>query len=386
MKPFAVVIDSVEITGERNFFLMKNKTKNIHAFVMAFVMTSVFLFNAQSSFADSQASPDGIRKKDAAPTGKTARIILVLDASSSMCQDLANCPGSANNDPMDKRVDGANAFVDSIACRCPTCEIGVIVYIGVGASDTTGRNTVNEIVSPVKLNAAENILKIHNSIRHAGCNGGIGKIGGVSKIAKRTLTFTGLALDSAIKLVDAGYDSLGNRQRHIVLLTDGDWQKPTPTEIFAAYALNFPNRKLPTIHGVFISDSATHVAAGFPPQGAVACDATDTLFMNMSFFKMAVDSGHGLYFPGTTPQTIVATFDSLVHLFGDTVSTSAGFTPISYNKINLYPSEVAWFDATGKLLRKSMTPALQNKANDFQGVYFVKYLDGKIERRINVLR
>jgi hypothetical protein len=66
-------------------------------------------------------------------------------------------------------------------------------------------------------------------------------------------------------MVDAGYDTIANRmERHVILLTDGDWQKPTTSSIMAAYTANFPGRKLPVVHGVFLSDSATHVAYGFP--------------------------------------------------------------------------------------------------------------------------
>jgi hypothetical protein len=39
----------------------------------------------------------------------------------------------------------------------------------------------------------------------------------------------------------------------------------TSVSFFNAFAIIFPNRKLSTIQGVFISDSAAHVALGFTP-------------------------------------------------------------------------------------------------------------------------
>jgi hypothetical protein len=49
--------------------------------------------------------------------GKPARIILTLDASRSMCEEVTSCTGASKNDPTDKRISGANAFVDSVASR-----------------------------------------------------------------------------------------------------------------------------------------------------------------------------------------------------------------------------------------------------------------------------
>ena len=258
--------------------------------------------------------------KEVVKSGKPARIILALDNSGSMCFEVTQCYGASNNDPTNKRVDGANAFVDSVASRCPNCQIGVIVYTGV-AFDTTGRGTFIQTQQPLRLGDAANVAILHNVIDQARCRERMFKTQEINKLAKRTLTFTGMVLDSAIKMIDEGYDTISSAmQRHVILLTDGDWQRPTTSTIITTYNANYPDRQLPVIHGVFISDTATHVAQGFPPQGLVNCDSAAGIFdtMNLSFLKLAADTSHGMYFPGSTPQTIVATFDTLFKVIVDT--------------------------------------------------------------------
>jgi hypothetical protein len=279
--------------------------------------------------------------------GSPARIILALDASGSMCQEVTDCPGATNNDPTNKRVDGANAFVDSVASRCPTCEVGVIVYTGVG-NDTTGRGTITQYRTPLPLNA-RNVTTLHTAIDRARCSGLFGGTGGmqkvekVSKVAKRALTFTGIALDSAISMVDAGFDTLNTNgmQRHIILLTDGDWQKPTTKQILDAYTAEFPGRKYPIIHGVFISDSATHIAAGFSPFGEVTCNAIDTIPMDMSFLQTAATTTGGQYIPGSTPQTIVEKFQSLFKVIVDT--TRIGLASVTFTNTSNGEQRIADF-------------------------------------------
>jgi hypothetical protein len=128
---------------------MTSKTKGMLAFIGGIIMTGFFFVCAQSAFADNLEKPNGIGKKNAALSGKIARIILALDNSESMCLDLADCLGAMNNDPTNKRIDGAHAFVDSTAQRCPTCEIGIIIYVGVTKDDSTNTATVSEIVAPL---------------------------------------------------------------------------------------------------------------------------------------------------------------------------------------------------------------------------------------------
>jgi hypothetical protein len=265
-------------------------------------------------------------------TGKAARIILALDNSRSMCSEVTSCAGASNNDPTNTRVDGANQFVDSVAGRCPDCEVGVIVYTGVG-DDSTGSGTISRSITPIPLNSTANITRLHQTIDRAKCGAtGFQKKTQPANLSKRALTFTGIALDSAIRMIDVGFDTLGGMERHIILLTDGDWQKPTTSEIIAAYAQTFPGRQLPVVHGVFISDSAAHVAAGFPPYGLVTCDSLTKIPMDMSFLQLAAQSTKGMYFPGSTPQTIVATFQSLFKVIIDT--NRVGLASVTFTNMN----------------------------------------------------
>jgi hypothetical protein len=100
--------------------------------------------------------------------GKPARIVLALDNSGSMCMEVTSCPGASKNDPGDKRIQGANAFVDSVAKRCPECEIGVINYEGVG-NDSTGAKTITGYQDPLKL-SAENVATLHGLIDEGRCS------------------------------------------------------------------------------------------------------------------------------------------------------------------------------------------------------------------------
>jgi hypothetical protein len=275
-------------------------------------------------------------------TGKPARIILALDASQSMCTEVTSCAGASKNDPTNKRVDGALQFIDQVASRCQTCEIGVIVYTGVGNS-TTGVGTVTSALAATPLNSAENIAAIKAAINLAKCAGGGGgliKIQNETKLAKRALTYTGMALDSAIKLVDVNYDSTSKVfDRHIILLTDGDWQTPTTATIISNYTTAFPGRPLPVIHGVFISDSISHVAAGFPPHGLTTCQIirdsttrdTQKVAMDLSNLKLIAESTKGMYFPGSIPQTIAATFDSLFKVI--TIQAVIGLVSVTFTNI-----------------------------------------------------
>jgi hypothetical protein len=242
------------------------------------------------------------------------RIILVMDASPGFCREVTNCPGASRNDPGNKRIKAANQFVDSIVRIYPDCEIGVIVYSDVGF-DPTGSGTVIKSLEAATVGDTVILRRIHQTIDAGSCGevgaGAFGKVIQRGRLDKRTLTFTGLALDSAIKLADAGYDSTINSERHIILVTDGDWQTPATSEIIESYASGFPGRKPPYIHGIFISDSANHVANGFPAQGMMTCDSANLIPVDLSSLQMASERTHGNYFPLTTPHTINLAFDSL---------------------------------------------------------------------------
>jgi hypothetical protein len=359
------------------------------------VIATIAVFVFISAFKTSAVgNPVGAAKTTTTQPAKIARIVLALDASGSMCQEVTSCMGASNNDPTNKRVDGANAFVDSVAKRCPACEVGVVIYTGV-STDSTGRNTITNLVKPLPLVDA-NVTALHAAIARAACaSRNLGKPDNLGKVAKRALTFTGIALDSAIRMVDAGYDTIVDRmERHIILLTDGDWQKPTTAQIISAYTANFPDRKLPVVHGVFLSDSATHVSYGFPPQGLTTCTppnrhdstAIDTVKapMDISDLRLATSETGGMFFPGSTPQTIVATFDSIMHLYSSPPVTRAGYKPFLSKGRRSSFSKIALFDPSGRLLKNCPQSISQGDAFDFRGIYFVKYQNGSIERRMNL--
>jgi hypothetical protein len=162
-----------------------------------------------------------------------------------------------------------------------------------------------------------------------------------------------------------------------------------------AYADSFPGRKLPVIHGIFISDSASHVAYGFPPYGLAECSTqrdtsgtrdTTKVPVDLSHLQLATGATGGRFFPNSTPQTIVATFDSLVHLFGGTPATRAGYKPFPSGEKQVAVSGVALFDPSGRLLKKNAPSVSRKGPFDFQGIYFVKYQDGRVERRMNLPR
>jgi hypothetical protein len=268
--------------------------------------------------------------------GSPSRIVLTLDGSRSMCEEVTGCAGASRNDPTDKRISGANAFVDSIAARCPTCEVGVIVYTGGGSTSPVASSQ-----TPLQLNAT-NVAALHRAINDAACGGGLAKTGELGKTAKLAKTFTGLALDAAIKMVDAGFDTLKGMDRHVILLTDGDWQTPTTQELYDAYKAAYPSRKLPVVHGVFLSDSAAHAAAGFPQYGLLTCSATDSVPMDMSFLQLAAGATGGKYFPGSTPQTIVNTFQELFKVILDT--SRVGLSSVTFTNANTGELRPATFE------------------------------------------
>jgi hypothetical protein len=190
-------------------------------------------------------------------------------------------------------------------------------------------------------------------------------------------------------MVDKGFDTIGGKMdRHVILLTDGDWQKPTTSTILVGYAQQFPSRLLPVIHGVFISDTAAHLAAGFPPQGLTTCsyvrrDSThmDTVMvpMDLQFLKLAADQSHGMYFPGSTPQTIVATFDSLFKVI--TVQSVVGLTAVTFTNVTTGEERIASFEAdTGSGHFKVSVPAfaLQYGINTFKTTMTTKDANGVV--------
>lgn len=234
------------------------------------------------------------------------RVVLVLDNSLSMCQNPGGGAGGTggccvvgdssgecmNNDPDDKRVEAAHVFVDSLRALNPQSEVGVVVFSG----EATGYGVLS-------LETEENVKQIHSWIANAGCQGGAGKPG--------LGTNLGRGLQTGLSLADTKFDELNAlMMRHIILLTDGAWDDVatrSPKMILDTYAASYPERDQPTIHGVFISDSLTHVQHGYPWQGCAGNGQVD-----LSNLEYAADSTGGLYFPGSRPETVIENFQMLL--------------------------------------------------------------------------
>jgi len=261
-------------------------------------------------------------KYDTTTTNAHSRIILVLDCSSSMCD--AN-----GNDPTNMRITAAKYFVDSIALVCPTCQIGVIDYTGHGATAP-----VTFYIEALPVNSSDNIAKIKAIIDSGACKTTTTHIGANG-------TYTGAAVDTAVKMIDRNtvgadiYDSLDSNDihRHIIVMTDGDWQGPSPDAIYNEFKGLHPNRPFPTIHGIYITSS------GNPPSTADLDSATALVERN----TYPADTAKGLYFKGATPQTIVESFHSIFTTIANVTSTvvSVGLTSVSITDVNSNLTQVA---------------------------------------------
>jgi hypothetical protein len=249
------------------------------------------------------------------------RLLFLIDASASMCYEVTQCSGASKNDPGDMRIETANALIDSIALRCPTCEIGTMVFTA-AKEESIKNSAVTSVQPPRALTTIDFVNALHNSVNSGRCAPGmpLSKPPEMNKIARKNLTYTGFVLDSAISIIDAGYDTLRGTDRQIILFTDGDWQSPAPQQIADNYASKFPGRKLPVIHGVFISDSATHVRNGFPPQGLLSCDSTSGTFIpaDVTFLKTAAVMTKGIFINCSNPLALVDAFRPVFHPINDT--------------------------------------------------------------------
>lgn len=257
------------------------------------------------------------------------RVVLVLDESGSMCSHYGpnNCcvegDGSgycSKNDPGNKRVDAAIAFVDSLRTLSPESEVGVIRY----ATRISGTP-----LAPLPLTSDANVNRIHNAIEEAGCSASAMEDDGLAKTTKTNVTNLGNALAEALEDVDTDYDRIpAYMLRHIVLLTDGAWDDidiNSPDALYNDYRSDHPDRTLPIVHGVFLSDSLTHVQHDYPAHG---CSSEDLI--DLSYLQHASTSTGGLYFGGTTPQTVVNHFITLL----DSVTRTAAQTLTAFTVTN----------------------------------------------------
>jgi hypothetical protein len=238
------------------------------------------------------------------------RVILLLDRSGSMCDNSGPCcvDGDSSglcmyNDPTNQRILAAHNFVDSLRARSPESEVGIVDY---------GSNTREH--NPRSLMNDADVTQIHDWIDDAACT----PPRNLGKVAKTTQTYLGAALEVGLDLVDNNYNSMSpGMPRHIILLTDGGWDdvgtRP-PDEIISNYINSFPNRAVPTVHGVFLSDTALHVAHGYPPQG---CSGTRDV--DLAHLSTVTQLTSGQYFPASTPQTVVDNFRTLLDSVSNTV-------------------------------------------------------------------
>ncbi|MBN1307924.1 MAG: hypothetical protein JXA18_08410 [Chitinispirillaceae bacterium] len=243
------------------------------------------------------------------------RVILVLDNSGSMCfqygPDRCCVPGDGSgmcsrNDSTNQRVVAAKLFVDSLRAISPLSEVGVMVFV----------DRVSSTLQPLSLDNDNNYSRIQSAIDGAGCSGmmggGIG--GGLAKTTAVQTTNCGVALQQALVEVDRNFNAMSEEMkegRHIVLLTDGAWDDNatrSPQTLYEAYSTSFPDRTLPTVHGIFLSDSATHVAHGYPPEGCAENDIVD-----MSYLQYAALATGGIFEPGSHPETVVEEFRQLLN-------------------------------------------------------------------------
>ncbi|MBN1309563.1 MAG: LamG domain-containing protein, partial [Chitinispirillaceae bacterium] len=185
-------------------------------------------------------------------------------------------------------------------------EVGVMVFV----------DRVSSTLQPLSLDNESNYTMIQSAIDGAGCTGRTigGGGGGLAKTTAVKETNCGLALQQALVEADRNFDAMSAEMkegRHIILLTDGAWDDKetlSPQTLYEAYGTSFPDRTLPTVHGIFLSDSATHVAHGYPPEGCAENDIVD-----MSYLEYAAVATGGIFEPGSHPETVVEEFTQLLN-------------------------------------------------------------------------
>ncbi len=263
------------------------------------------------------------------PISTSVRIIIVIDESASMCQNPAagNCctegDGSDScmmNDPDDIRIQAAQMFVDSLAARSPVSQVGVVTF----SQSATLHN-------PISLTSAQNIQQIKNWIYEASCVAtGFNTLrttpapGGLGKTQATKATYLGMGLQAGLTLADYDIDSMpAGTGRHIILLTDGAWDDEAtraPQTLVDQYRAQNPNRKVPVIHGVFISNAVLHTEHLYPPEG---CSSADPVVLTILQHATTLGDRAGLYIAGSTPQTIIETMKTLLDTIAVSLMTSA---------------------------------------------------------------
>ncbi|MBN1576185.1 MAG: hypothetical protein JW913_06535 [Chitinispirillaceae bacterium] len=115
-----------------------------------------------------------------------------------------------------------------------------------------------------------------------------------------------------------------------------------------------PDRPVPVIHGIFLSNTELHTAHGYPPEG---CSNTDPIvFENL---QRVTDLTEGMYFPGTTPLSIVANFTELMHR---TIPSTGARSLLSVTIINETNGE-ARTGSPASAVNASATPLQTDRRN-----------------------
>lgn len=247
---------------------------------------------------------------------KKIRVILVLDASRSMCGEPPGCEGSMKNDTANKRIDAAHLFVENLRSEYAASEVGVVYYEGREPDEVDIAIPDSQVVGPVSLDSEANVELLHKTIDKAACQPYTGNWSmEKSRSTQATaVTITGHAVNEALELVDKNYDPRQDSlDRHIIILTDGDWVGPLPEQLISSYRSSHPDLSLPVVHGIFLSDQARHLRFGHPASGLTtsACNPKDSV--DLSYLQTITDSTGGKYFPGSTPENIASQFSDLLN-------------------------------------------------------------------------
>lgn len=271
--------------------------------------------------------------------GQPIRVILAIDHSGSMCTTHDNGT-KPPNDPDDRRIEAAHAFVDSLAARSPGSEVGIVRF----------RHSCSPagVLQPVSVDDTASVRRIHDEISLAACQTDPYDYT-PAKSLRMLATYQGCAVYTSLQALEAGYDPNDTRTRHVILLTDDGWtvnNDSTPEAVISAYERDYPGREIPTVHAVFMSTSGT---------------SSDR---NLQYIA---DSTGGMFIPNATPDDIVERFmDILAQI-------------VVGRAENLYESRITDL-TTGEQL-EAIVSQLPNGPND----YLVRLTDWPLDYGLNRL-
>ena len=252
---------------------------------------------------------------------KPVRVILVLDKSGSMCGS-AGCA----NDAGDRRIYAARLFLDRLAVANPRSEFGLVLY------DYTTSVSAVPGEGPFQLTPSTNVSNLHSAINGGAC--AIPYSGYPKRLRTLGRTYTGPALERAMQMADSNYAAIKDSlDRHIIILTDGDWQGNKPPTILANYRAAYPGREPPVIHSVLISNG---------------CYDPDVALNDLDYIATATG---GQFISNATPADIVARFTQILS------------TIVSGNADR--PVEIAFTNLESGQRQVATVTAISGSVNDF---------------------